>query len=251
MIYLKEFETEQQYGAAKDSGLILPSVSLVTESGNVYYNPHIDPYNGHEYVDLGLPSGIKWATMNIGATSVADAGLYFQWGDTQGYTASQVGSGEGQKYFGWEDYKYWTADTGSGSSGRTKYNSTDGKTVLDVSDDAATANWSGGWRMPTEADFTELVDGTTNDWVSDYKGSGMRGRVFRSKSDTSKELFLPFAGYCIKGSLKDFDIYGSYWTSSYTTSGRYFDTSTGYSRTVNKVYIRNCCYGCSVRGVIE
>lgn len=62
--------------------------------------PKYDPTNGHEYVDLGLPSGTLWATCNVGAESENDVGLYFQWGDTQGYTADQVGSGEGQKEFG-------------------------------------------------------------------------------------------------------------------------------------------------------
>lgn len=89
--------------------------------------------------------------MNIGATSETDAGLYFQWGDTQGYTRDQVGSGEGQKYFGWTDYKYGNGTSSPGASGMTKYNSTDGKTVLDLEDDAARANWGGEWHIPTKA----------------------------------------------------------------------------------------------------
>lgn len=51
--------------------------------------------NGHEYVDLGLPSGTLWANMNVGANSETDNGLYFAWGETTGYTADQIGSGEG------------------------------------------------------------------------------------------------------------------------------------------------------------
>ena len=93
-----------------------------------------------EYVEIG---GIKWATMNIGANSVTDYGLYFQWGDTQGYTIDQVGEGSGKKYFYWRDYKY-SVDTSM-----IKYNSSDGKTALDTSDDAAIANWGADWRMPT------------------------------------------------------------------------------------------------------
>ena len=86
--------------------------------------------NGHDYVEIG---GIKWATMNIGASSISDYGLYFAWGDTQGYTASQVGSGEGQKYFGWADYKYGNGTSSPSATGMTKYNATDGKTVLELS----------------------------------------------------------------------------------------------------------------------
>ena len=62
--------------------------------------PKTDSGPEHEYVDLGFPNGTLWATMNVGANSETDYGLYFQWGDTQGYTAEQVGSGENQKYFG-------------------------------------------------------------------------------------------------------------------------------------------------------
>jgi len=75
------------------------------------------------YVEIG---GVKWSTMNIGASTETDSGLYFQWGDTQGYTSSQVGRGEGKKYFGWTDYKYCDGT----SSVMTKYNSTDGLTTL-------------------------------------------------------------------------------------------------------------------------
>ena len=85
--------------------------------------------NGHEYVEIG---GLKWATMNVGATGITDYGLYFQWGDTQGYTASQVGSGTGQKYFGWADYKYGNGTSSPGTKGMTKYNSTDGLTTLEL-----------------------------------------------------------------------------------------------------------------------
>lgn len=87
--------------------------------------------NGHDYVEIG---GIKWATMNVGANSITDYGLYFQWGDTQGYTAAQVGSGSGKKYFGWKDYKYGNGTSSPGTAGMTKYNATDGLTVLETSE---------------------------------------------------------------------------------------------------------------------
>ena len=64
--------------------------------------------NGYDYVDLGLPSGTLWATMNVGASKPSDYGQYFQWGDTQGYTADQIGTSEGKKEFAsdWSDYKW-------------------------------------------------------------------------------------------------------------------------------------------------
>ena len=201
-----------------------------------------------EYVEIG---GIKWATMNVGATGVTDYGLYFQWGDTQGYTASQVGSGSGQKYFGWSDYKYWTADTGSGSSGMTKYNGTDGKTVLDASDDAVTVAWGGSWRMPTEDEFLALTAATTSSWVTDYQGSGINGRLFTDKTDSSKVLFFPVAGYCGQGSMYGVGSYGNCWSGSLSTDGitygRYFGLYSGGAYMGND----GRRSGCTVRGVLS
>ena len=88
-----------------------------------------------EYVDLGL--SVKWAKCNVGAESETDAGLYFAWGETTGYTASQVGT---VKQFSWSDYKY-----GNSSSNLTKYNQSDGKTVLESTDDAAAQIMGGDW----------------------------------------------------------------------------------------------------------
>lgn len=137
-----------------------PHVSLTKNDRQVHFFE--DPYNGHACVDLGLPSGLKWAAMNIGATDVTDAGLYFQWGDISGYTRSEIGPYEGQKAFNWDSYKYWSSDTGGGSSGMTKYNSTDGLTALASTDDAAMTNWGSNWRMPTSAEFIELGNYTTS-----------------------------------------------------------------------------------------
>ena len=162
-------------------------------------------HNGHEYIEIG---GIKWATMNVGATKVTDYGLYFQWGDTQGYTTSQVGSGEGKKYFGLADCKYIT------NNHLTKYNNADKKTVLESLDDAATFNMGVGWRMPTEAEFRLLRGSTTFKWVTNYKDSGVNGRLFIDKKDSSKELFFPAAGYCCNGGFGSVGCYGYYWSNS-------------------------------------
>ena len=63
--------------------------------------------NGYDYVDLCLPSGTLWATMNVGASKPLESGLYFQWGDTKGYTTDQLGEGVGKKAFSWKDYKWY------------------------------------------------------------------------------------------------------------------------------------------------
>lgn len=107
----------------------------------------------YKAIDLGLPSGALWADKNIGAATPEDVGLYFQWGDTQGYTAEQVGNEEGQKGFRWADYK-WSID--GSSTNFSKYNALDSKTVLDPEDDVAHAIMGGNWRMPTFEEWKEL-----------------------------------------------------------------------------------------------
>ena len=260
MIYLKKFETTNQYDAytADTTNFIKPNVSFIEETRIVDYHPsEIDPYNGHEYVEIG---GLKWATMNVGATGVTDIGLYFQWGDTQGYTASQVGSGKGKKYFDWSDYKYWTSDTGSGSSGFTKYNSTDGKTVLDTSDDAVQANWGGAWRMPTTDEYVALgnaidfIDADGNIISGDKKRttlSGVTGIYVADKTDHSKRLFFPAAGYCYDGIVDFPHSYGQYWSSSRVYSTVQYAYGQGFAnRNVNWQSRNDRYWGFAVRGVV-
>jgi hypothetical protein len=243
-IYLKKFENHTQYDTyINGSGAILPNVSICTTEGDVHYNPSTPPTPSHDFVEIG---GIKWATMNVGANSVTDGGLYFQWGDTQGYTAAQVGSGEGQKYFDWADYKF--NPSGDGST-FIKYNSTDGKTVLDAEDDAVKAAWGGNWRMPTTAEFQALGTATTSAWTADYQGSGVAGLVLTSKSNGAT-LFFPVCACAFDGSVRNVGNYSHYWSSSL------FSNSVSYA---NYLYFNSSyvywdfsyrCYGCPVRGVL-
>ena len=222
-IYLKQFETQAAYEAA-ESGLILPNVSLTLDNNAVHYKPS-SPTPSHDYVEIG---GVKWATMNVGATEITDTGLYFQWGDISGYTASQVGSGEGQKYFDWADYKYCSG-AGTSSSAITKYNSTDGKTVLDAEDDAVTAAWGGTWRMPTIDEYSALDEAITTAWTTDYQGSGVSGLVLTDKTDSSKVLFFPACGRCIRAEIDNVGKFGFYWSRSVKSySTKYAWRSTFY-----------------------
>ena len=242
--YLKKFETTAAYQAA-ESSLILPNVSLTVDNNTVHYNPisPTPPAPTHDYVEI---AGIKWATMNIGANSVTDSGLFFQWGDTQGYTAAQVGEGEGQKYFGYDDYKFY--DDGS----YTKYNYTDKLYALQSSDDAATAAWGGNWRIPTNEEFDAIVSSTTTAWTNDYQGSGVAGLVLTDNTDSSKILFFPAAGGCDNGSVHNVGTSSCYWTSEpdyYDGAGYayYFacDEYGGGWTDTNRVY------GYTVRGILD
>ena len=240
--YLRLFQDHNDYSDFKGTtDFILPNVSHCIEENEVHYNPYIDPYNGHAYVDLGLPSGTLWATMNFGANSETDYGLYFAWGETQGYANAST------KAFSWSDYK-WTEDEGSTL---TKYNATDGKTVLDLEDDAAHVNWGGDWHMPTKEQCQELFNTTyvTNAWVTDYNGSGVNGRLFTSVSN-GNTMFVPAAGYCGDGEVFDIGSYGIVWASALFSQLVENAWSFGFSSNEAGVYNGYRFFGQSVRGVV-
>lgn len=125
-----------------------------------------DPYNGYEYVDLGLPSGLKWAKCNVGATSETDYGLYFQWGDTEGHAKDS-------------GYAFTTANyTAKGLSALLGSD-------LPLSHDAAHINMGGLWRMPTQNEFTELCINSFAEWTEDYDGTGKAGVIFYSTTSNA------------------------------------------------------------------
>ena len=214
----------------------------------------------HVYVDLGL--SVKWATCNVGAENPEDAGLYFAWGETEGYTAN---TSDG-RLFDWANYK-WMDHSINDWNGCTKYTCADGKTsaswyardtyigtnvdgtlyknltTLQPKDDAATANWGGAWRMPTDAELTELCTDCTWTWDSTKKGC----KVTSKKNGNS--IFLPAAGDRNDSDLFAAGSYGDYWSSSLNTSvsngawSVYFN-SGGVQRSYRSRY-----YGQSVRPV--
>ena len=158
----------------------------------------VNTHNGHEFVDLGLPSGLLWATCNVGATSPEQAGLYFAWGETVGFSADQVEDGE--RSFSSSEY----------SSGPAASISTD----LTLEQDAAHIYMGGKWRMPTKAEFEELFSNTTQTWTLDYNGTAVVGHIFVSKSN-GNSVFFPAAGRCDDSPLYKADLYGRYWTASW------------------------------------
>lgn len=205
----------------------------------------------YKLVDLGL--SVKWADRNLGASSPEDGGLYFQWGDTQGYTAEQCGYGEGQKAFASDfgGYVHWNSET----EALTKYAEKKPNVILDIEDDAAVAETKTKLRMPTEAEMEELFnrDKTTIKWVVETKegdtwdggkeyesmtaagvkvndnlkldsdsnfveeGSTKRflGVRFYGKGDyATNSIFVPVAGYCLDGSVGGRGYEGFLWSSS-------------------------------------
>ena len=197
----------------------------------------------HEFVDLGLPSGTKWATMNIGASTVEDYGCYFAWGETVGYPQTDL-----SHCFDWAHYKYCegTSSTLTKYCKSSTYGTVDTLTELEESDDAAYMNWGENWRMPSLENYQELLssDNTSSELTTQ---NGVYGRKLTSKSN-GNSIFFPAAGYRSSYTLNSTGEYGYYWTralgASASTSSKYFCFSA------NSVYIyggRN--YGFAVRAV--
>ncbi len=156
-----------------------------------------------DWVDLGLPSGLQWATRNVGASSPTDYGNYYAWGETSP-----------KSVYDWSTYRYAIYDSVHCGYVPTKYTGSDRLTTLQPGDDAATANYGG--RTPTKAEWEELINNTTSRWMT---VNGVSGRCFTGPNGNS--LFLPAAGDRWDGSLHDAGSYGLYWSSSLYTDGPY------------------------------
>ena len=187
---------------------------------------------GHAYVDLGLPSGLLWATCNIGASSPEEYGDYFAWGEK-----------EPKSDYSLDTYKYCNDTEGYSFSKYVTdseygdYGKIDNKTALESSDDAATANWGGSWRMPTRAEWVELnnTDNCTWTWTTQDGHDGYK--VTSVKNGNS--IFLPAAGYRVGSSLLNAGSNGYYWSSSLFESDPsgawrcYFDSSHRYANGIS------------------
>ena len=144
---------------------------------------------GHEYVDLGLPSGLKWAACNVGASSPEEFGDYFAWGETsakQSYTSDNCAT-----------YGVEMNDI----SGNAQY-------------DVAKKKWGGKWRMPTLDEIQELIDNCVWQWITDGSEdyNGVNGCKVTSKIN-GNSIFLPAAGFCDDSSIDEVGEYGYYWSS--------------------------------------
>lgn len=199
--------------------------------------PNNGTENGYAYVDLGL--SVKWATMNVGASSPEDYGDYFAWGET-----TTKGT------YNWSTY---TLCKGSGSTlikynTNSSYGTVDNKTQLELSDDAARANWGGAWRMPTAAEMTELREQCTWSWTTQ---NGVNGYKVTSKKSgyTNNSIFLPTAGYRNGSSLIYAGSSGNYWSSSLDTDnpGDAWNVNFDSGHVYRESYSRD--YGHSVRPV--
>lgn len=160
---------------------------------------------GVEKVDLGLPSGLKWASMNVGATTPDGYGDYFAWGEIKS-----------KKIYNWNTYKWCKQSYDK----ITKYccisddfGTIDNKAILDKEDDAAYINWGGDWRTPTEAEQRELMTHCSWIWTNDFNSTGIKGYIVKSKTNENF-IFLPAAGFRLEADVVNVGSFGHYWSSS-------------------------------------
>ena len=171
-----------------------------------------------EYVDLALPSGLKWAKCNLGASKPSESGDHYAWGETAPkadydwatYKWMQAGQSD-SKYI----TKYTIAD---GETGGIWYDSSgafigDNKTVLVAADDAATAKLGSPWRMPTIDEFQELIDKCTWTWTTQ---DGVNG--CQVDGPNGNAIFLPAAGYRKVSGFHSAGGQGNYWSGSLSTA---------------------------------
>lgn len=218
--------------AAVDFINAMEQTGTINENTNLYSGME----NGYAYVDLGL--SVKWATCNVGANGPEEYGDYFAWGETQP-----------KETYDWSSYKWCNGsyDTQTKYCTSSSDGTVDNKTVLELADDAARANWGGSWRMPTTEEQDELRnckwEWTTQNGVNGYKVTS------RKKGYTENSIFLPAAGRRSDSSLHNAGNYGYYWSSSLSTG----NSNSAYSlffiyNTVDRANIYRR-YGQSVRPV--
>ena len=188
-------ECREEIGHCKITQQDVEATQLLAEVETVYEAKRM--INGHEYVDLGLPSGLKWATCNVGANAPHEYGGYYAWGEV-----------ETKREYTDENCK--TIDCIEVRKGFFKKRiETEYIDKKENFKDTARVNWGGSWRMPTEAEIQELVNNCTWTWITQNGVNGMR-----VTGPNGNSIFLPAAGYCYGSSRYHVGEYGDYWSST-------------------------------------
>ena len=178
--------------------------------------------NGHEFVDLGLPSGTKWATCNIGAESPGDFGNYYAWGERRT-----------KKIFDIDTYSIF-------------YRKIDNSISGDRSHDVARRKWGATWRLPTKSDFEELDSLCTWTWGA---RNGTDGYIVTATNGNS--IFLPAAGGCVKDSICGERKEGYYWSATPNTVDANLSYFLFFNRSYAIIYDYFRIVGMTVRPVTE
>ena len=206
------------------------------DGSTLYFSNEFCPDGNHPHmIDLGLPSGTKWACCNVGANSPAEGGDHFAWGETTP-----------KPYYSKNNYKWYS---GGDDHKITKYCSNsyfgtvDNIIGLELADDAAYVNWGSEWCMPGTAQMNELLDNCTGEWATE---NGMHGYLFKSNIN-DRAVFFPAAGWYNSRGLQGLETSGYYWSRFNS-----YDTRPDVAWLLNlgfRVTYADRQNGCSIRAV--
>lgn len=244
--YLKSYKSLNDYNNDYEN-LLLPNVSAIKE-GTKYDIKYISKSSKYALVDMGL--SVDWAACNVGANSPEEYGWYFQWGGITAYDTNRIPSNgeDAVNIDANSNCPYWESGTNNTDLKWTKYNEDDSKKVLDIEDDAAYAHMGDGWRLPTEDELYELINACTDELVENYNGTGISGRLLTLKTDPSKTLFFPLAGYVHKSSHSYANSRCYYWSRTLTDYNRAVQLGMNFNDQ-SKVNSEFRYYGQSIRAV--
>ena len=197
----------------------------------------VAPTPQYEAVDLGLPSGIKWATHNVGATKPEEYGGYYAWGET-----------EEKEYYDWSTYKWCNGsyDTMTKYCTNSNFGTVDNKTVLEFEDDVAHVKWGGDWRMPTKEEQEELRDNCKWMWTN---RNGVNGNKVIGPNGNS--IFLPASGFRSRTDVFTKEEGGDYWSCSLQNHSNSYACSFYFGNCVYTSDIGDRVLGMPVRPVCE
>ena len=194
-----------------------------------------------EFVDLGLPSGLQWAKCNLGAATETDYGDYFMWGST---------TPDNNHTCNWANTPF--------NNGASSYNNSYFHSVKDTlcpngvlakEFDATYKATNGMGRMPTVDDWQELSNETNNKWITNFKGTGVNGWTFTSKTDTSKYIFIPAAGRRLDSSFSERGNYGYIWSSTSAETNLAYNTYLSSDEGLNPSDTSERFMGFSIRPI--
>ena len=190
---------------------------------------------GHNYVDLGLPSGTQWATCNMGATKPEEYGNYYAWGEITTKTT-----------YSESNYTTTTTKYHNDLIPETADMYVLPLTTLESADDAARQNWCWRWGIPTFDEWTELIDNCTWTWTT---RNGVNG--FEIKAKNGNFIFLPAAGWYYDDELKSVNSCGNYWSSSTYDYGTSYASLLRFGDSVYYMETGYRHYGQSIRPVVK
>ncbi len=195
---------------------------------------------GHDYVDLGLPSGTVWATCNVGADNVNECGDYFAWGEVRVKVS-----------YNCKNYAFYTGPYEEITKYRTSTSSVNGDGLLQLlkSDDVATQEWGAPWHMPSADQAQELMDNCRRTWVMSYNGMAVNGMLLTGPN--GNKLFLPAAGFYNGRKLTGLGRVGDYWLLDLFEESGYGALVLDFNQNDCANGVANRHMGQSVRPVME